>query len=224
MAKPTAPVIIADGGLNSLVALACASDEAVTLGSSRASGACAHVWVPPVFGPTERERAHAVERQIALYNARRIARSPIDDPLRPFHTDAESGQARTQILFAALSHARDHRLSRVIWPLHPGLASDEDGVNLEFAGSIIDRALLVEQLARIDAPAEPLATSIETPHADLTDRQLVEIAQDLSLPVRTLWWWGGSSDEAMRERERYEPLMQVTGLMDQAERRVKMAR
>lgn len=224
MEKTAAPLIVVDGDLGSLVALACASDESVSLGSGRGSGPSAVAWQPPIFGTTERERTGAIDRQTSLLNARRMPKSAKDDPLRLHQDKTESGTVMTQVLFGALSHSQEFGISRVIWPAHPGRLGDDTSIDLDLASTIIDRALLVEQLAKLDADSAQERICIETPHADLTDRQLVEIATDLAVPVKTLWWWGSSQDEAVRQRERWEPLMQETGLWKSSDRRTVASR
>lgn len=208
MAPAPEPLIILDGDLASLVALACASDEAVAIGSGRAAGPCAAVWVPALFGDSQRDRSAAADRQTALFNARRLAKSGIDDTLRA----PEIGPHLTPLLLTALAHAGALGTARVVWAAHPGKAEDESAIDIDQAASIIDRALLIEQLARLDAGSDELRVIIETPHADLTDRQLVELAADLAVPVKTLWWWGGQSDEAHRQRDRWLSLFRETGL------------
>jgi hypothetical protein len=219
MEKTAAPLIIVDGDLGSLVALACASDESVSLGSGRSVGPCAVAWQPPIFGTTERERAGAVERQASLFNSRRLPKSSQDDLLRQQQDSGQTGPVMTQVLFSSLAHARELGSNRVIWPLHPGRVGDDSSIDLDLASAIIDRALLVEQLAKLDADSAQERICIETPHADLTDIQLVEIATDLAVPIKALWWWGSSLDEAVQQRERWEPLMQESGLWRSADRR-----
>jgi len=220
-----APLVIVDGDLGSLVALACASDESVSLGSGRATGPCALAWQPPNFGTTTHERANACERQASLFNARLLPRSPADDSLRHQRDVGQAGPVMTQTLFGSLDHAHELGSSRVIWPTHPGRLGDDTSIDLSLASTIMDRALLVEQLAKLDATSGQERICIETPHADLSDRQLVEIATDLAVPIKTLWWWGSSvDDEAVQERERWEPLMQETGLWRTADRRAVAGR
>ncbi len=207
------PIIILDGDLASLVALACASDEAVSIGSGRTPCPCAIAWIPSMFGDSQRDRSSACDRQIALYNARRLSKSEIDETF----VVPQNRPAETPMLMAALAHAAAQGSSRVVWPAHPGRPEDETAINLDLASSIIDRSLLVEQLNRLDAGPEASGATIETPHADLTDRQLAELAADLSVPVKTLWWWGGQSDEAQRQRDRWLGLFRETGLWKPAE-------
>lgn len=213
MAQAPEPLIILDGDLASLVALACVSDEAVALGSGRAQGPSAQVWLPGIFGESQRDRSGACDRQIALYNARRIQRSEIDDRVLPVGTHG----FETQLLLAAFSHAAQAGLERVLWTAHPGRTADEGAIDLERASGILDRALLVEQISALDRPASAARVRIETPHADLSDRQLAELAADLMIPVKTLWWWGGQSDEAQRQRDRWTGLFRETGLWRPAE-------
>ncbi|MBN4082728.1 hypothetical protein JYS44_00670, partial [Phycisphaeraceae bacterium AH-315-B13] len=224
MEKTAAPLIVVDGDLGSLVALACASDESVSLGSGRATGPCALAWQPPIFGTTERERTNASERQTSLFNARLLPRSTRDDSLRQHQDAGLAGPVMTQVLFGSLGHAHERGSGRVMWPMHPGRVGDDTAIDLDLASAIIDRALLVEQLAKLDAAPGQERVCIETPHADLSDRQLVEIATDLAVPIKTLWWWGSSADEAVVQRERWEPLMQETGLWRSADRRTVVTR
>lgn len=213
MAATAEPLMILDGDIASLVALSCASDEAVSIGSGRSPGPCAAVWVPSIFGQTQRERSAACDRQIALFNARRLNKSEADQGLRQIG----DGPHLTPMLLASIAHAQAHGSDRVVWPAHPGSAQNQAEIDLDLASSIIDRALLVEQLARLDSPSGQARITIETPHADLTDRQLAELAADLAVPVKTLWWWGGQSDEAHRQRDRWLALFRETGLWKPAE-------
>lgn len=213
MAGHPEPLILLDGDLASLVALACASDEAVSIGSGRTPGPCAAVWLPNLFGESQRDRSSACDRQTALYNAKRLTRSEVDDAF----VVPQNRPAQTPMLFAAIAHAEALSAQRVIWPAHPGRPEDEAAIDLGLASSIIDRALLVEQLARLDNQHGSAGISIETPHADLTDRQLVELAADLAVPVKTLWWWGGQSDEAHRQRDRWLGMFRESGLWKPAE-------
>lgn len=213
MAGTPEPLIILDGDLASLVALSCASDEAVAIGSARAPGPCAVVWLPPIFGDTQRDRSAACDRQIALFNARRLPQPGNDAGLG---LAGEKG-SETGLLLAAIAHATTSGSTRVVWGAHPGRPEDDQAIDLDRASSIIDRSLLVEQLARLDRPVGATTISLETPHADLTDRQLVELAADLSVPAKTLWWWGGQSDEAQRQRDRWLGLFRETGLWRPAE-------
>ncbi len=213
MAGTPEPLIILDGDLASLVALSCASDEAVSIGSGRSPGPCATVWVPGIFGDTQRDRSAACDRQIALFNARRLNPNEPGGGL----LQIDDGAFETPMLFAALNQARQSGSDRVIWPEHPGRTADETAIDLERAASIIDRALLVEQLGALDRPTGSPRIAIETPHADLSDRQLAELAADLSVPVKTLWWWGGQSDAAQRQRDRWLGLFRETGLWRPAE-------
>ena len=213
MAGTPEPLIILDGDLGSLVALSCASDEAVSIGSGRSSGPCAAVWVPSIFGDTHRDRSAACDRQAALFNARKLNSNDHVEGLRQIG----DGPYETPMLFASIHQARTNGSDRVIWPEHPGRTADETAIDLERAASIIDRALLVEQLGALDRPAGSPRIVIETPHADLSDRQLAELAADLSVPVKTLWWWGGQSDAAQRHRDRWLGLFRETGLWRHAE-------
>lgn len=215
MSEGVDPFLILDGGLGSLVALSCSSDDAVSIGSKRASGPSATVWLPGGYGESGRLRRDAVARQAVLLNARNLTAQTVDGLNQTTTVGGGAGgiHPQTRLLLDAVLQARRCGCTRIVWPAHPGSGIDSESIEVEKAALIVDRALLVEQLVNLDASSNATRISIETPYADLSDRQLAELAADVSIPLKTLWWWGRASDEAQREFERWEMLFRTVGLI-----------
>ncbi len=97
------------------------------------------------------------------------------------------------MLLSAAIEAVSFGLSRVIWPIHAGAAKD---VNTDALADVCDRALLAGQLVGLDvaragaADGAALVRSvrIETPYADLTDAELMDLALDMDVPLNACWW------------------------------------
>jgi 7-cyano-7-deazaguanine synthase in queuosine biosynthesis len=95
------------------------------------------------------------------------------------------------MLLSAALEAASLGLSRIIWPIHAGAAPEVDVAAL---ADVCDRALLAGQLvgldlARLAAGATPTrGVRIETPYADLTDAELMDLALDMDVPLHACWW------------------------------------
>ena len=215
MPSGVGPLLILDGGLESLVALSCTSDDAVAIGSQRAAGPCATVWLAPLGVESHRQRRDAVGRQAVLLNAKLVGGLSNDEGnSHSAQNDQASGlHPQSRMLLDAAEQARRCGCTRIIWPVHAGAAIDSESIEVDRAALSIDRALLVEQLTNLDAPTSAARISIETPYVDLSDRQLAELAADVSVPLKTLWWWGRSGDEAQRAHERWDALFRMVGLV-----------
>jgi hypothetical protein len=89
---------------------------------------------------------------------------------------------------------------RVVWSVHAGVPGRPEELDLDAASREADRALLVTRLLALDAESHGVQSiRIEPPLADLTDRQLVELALDLDAPIRLCGWWSDvGSDEHAR--------------------------
>lgn len=177
-------MIVLDGGLGGLiacwVAFVASKRSADRLSGSDGRGNLA--WIAAPSMPTFAQRARAAAKQADLCQCRVVegSPSPVDSP--------------TQLLLAAAEVARSQGLSRVVWPIHAAEMRESFGVgddasDLDVASGICDRAMLVSQLAALDVTAgnvvEPCR--IETPYADFTDRQLVDLAVDMDAPLWAAW-------------------------------------
>lgn len=177
-------LVLADGGLPGLVACAAAWGEQG--GSPRRP--IPLVWCPPTGTLSQNQRRLAASRQAQFYSLSFVA-VPGEEAIPHAPTP---GQRLTHTLVAAAYFAAGHACARVVWPVCPGgsgAAADElDPARLADA---TDRALLVTRLAGMDGPEHGCPSiRVDTPHADLTDTQLAELAIDLDVPVHLCWWWG----------------------------------
>ena len=161
-----------------------------------------------------------VERQVTLcglasFTDREILRAAAfnDDAADTLIARAHT----TAMLVSAAVEAIRSGLSRVVWPIHAGPAPE---IDLDTLADICDRALLVSQLMTIDQPRVAVgrygagkpptgngtsggggagsssgeAIKIETPYADFTDGELLDVALDLDVPLAACWWC--TSDES----------------------------
>lgn len=193
------PLIIADGGIASLLA---SWTEGICTpaagGGGRSGGGVEGVggvggiggpilWfpgaqvIPPALVASSLE---TVRRQAELCHAAELiihadAASIIaDDP----PTLRAAGLRQTGMLIAAAVEAARRGLSRVIWPIHLGGPDNPAAIDLPTVADACDRALLVSQLIQIDLTGGR-ELRIETPYADFTDRQIAELALDLDAPL-----------------------------------------
>ncbi|MBM4108824.1 MAG: hypothetical protein FJ255_08450 [Phycisphaerae bacterium] len=171
-------LVIANGGFLSLLALAMAR-EAVT--AAGGSGMKPIAYLPSLGGATATVKRDAAIRQADLFDAE-LVEAPV-----PSQAASAVGEAQTRLLVAAAYAATARQAALVVWPVRAG-AGDE--VDVTQAARALDRALLLTRLVALDADEhhQP-AIRIEAPFADLSDRQVADLALDLDLPVRECWWW-----------------------------------
>lgn len=105
---------------------------------------------------------------------------------------AEAGarQVLSHILLEACAEAMKLDVSRLIWPVHSGAATEAD-LRTDMIADICDRSVLASQLASLDAPRTgpgSRGVRIETPYADLTDMQVAELIVDFGAPLAACWW------------------------------------
>jgi hypothetical protein len=81
----------------------------------------------------------------------------------------------------------------------------------------MNRSLLVSQLVTLAmGPAEQRQVRVRAPYADLTDRQVADLAIDMDAPIWTCWWMSPAipddlRSEAERERVKWSTLMKESG-------------
>lgn len=125
------------------------------------------------------------------------------------------GEGETRMLLDASAAAVRRGIARVIWPVqHLG---DGSASHLDVAARAVDRALLVTRLVALDADAHELPSfRIETPYADLTDRQMAELAADLDAPAWLCWWLAKPptqrSSAAQQAAARWTTLLEEAGI------------
>jgi hypothetical protein len=163
------------------------------------------VWFPHDDRPARARRRDAVIRQVDLCSLAGMSERntlrfdcPTQNAATPnaaaLPEHIGSGAKTTAMLLSAAIEAASFGFSRVIWPVHAGAAKD---INTDNLADICDRALLAGQLIGLDlaragnsAANTPLVRGvrIETPYADLTDAELMDLALDMDVPLHACWW------------------------------------
>ena len=177
-------IVLSDGDVASLVALKSAAEMAQGGESS------------VLLVPRRADRLRVLSRQAAAHRAEIL------------ETVTESGRD-ADMLLAVGRRAGEKRVSRVVWPAHGGVAGDPESVDLDRASAIANTALLVERLLEIESAVAP---AIEVPFADLSDRQIAELAADLGLVPGEVWWTGRSSDDQVLAAERWGAAFDAAGV------------
>lgn len=137
-----------------------------------------------------------------------------------------AGLWQTALLVSACAQAAALGIGRVLWPIHhgppiatgagdagdlSGLVNAEPGeIDLGWLSATTDRALLAGQIASIDlarvvatpgdqARAGRAMVHVETPYADFTDAELLELALDMDVPLAAAWWCERDAPQACAE-------------------------
>jgi hypothetical protein len=158
---------------------------------------------------TNRARRVAIEAQARLYELD-LADAQGDLRGPGAHGLFGAGLSETLHLITATYQGAQLGCDAVVWPVQfAGNAPDAEKIAL-----VVDRALLVTRLASLDSAEHGRpAIRVDTPYADLTDRQMVDLAIDLNVPVELCWWWdpGAKDENSARETERWVPVLQSLG-------------
>jgi hypothetical protein len=198
---PGPPLIIVDGGLGGLSA--CWAECVCRPDRRRSDPAEPRgiAFFPLGPGAPGRERRLRAVRLQADLCGMSVVEGTLDQA-------APRGFAASRLLLAAAEVAALSGITRIIWPVHPGSRArrtpgpgpDQDGVDLDAAADICDRAMLVGLLARIDGEGGPAPRggggpmTIETPYADFSDYRLAAHAVDLDAPLWACWWCEHDAD------------------------------
>ncbi|MCC6285154.1 MAG: hypothetical protein IT439_07630 [Phycisphaerales bacterium] len=190
--------VLSDAGLASLVACAVASERGC------ADAPALVLWAGDAEDGLVRE---AAARQAELFNL------PFAAVTLP-GCGRGSAPAESMLLLSAGYEAARRGARELVWPVQPGGSEPGDWPELDHLAACVDRALLVSRLVALDAETHQRPDfRISTPHVDLTDRQMADLAADLGVNPQTCWWWGRETDEAKRESARWTGLMQSYGLV-----------
>lgn len=206
----TRSLIISDGSLAALVACAAARESLIASGVDEKSPRPI-VLFTPVGDETNHARRVAIEKHARLYELDMVdAAADLRGP--GAHGVDGGGLHQTLSLITATYQAATLACDQVVWPIQIGGQSPD----LESVARVIDRAVLVTRLASLDGAEHGRpAIRIDTPYADLSDRQLADLAIDMNVPVEHTWWWpgaqSGKSELAARELERWFPVLQSLG-------------
>lgn len=158
-------------------------------------------WFPTDDRPAREKRRAAVQRQVELCALAGMSERSVvkfePSVHATVHEAISSGARTTAMLLSAAVEAAGLGLTRVIWPVHAGAARE---VDTDLLADVCDRALLVGQLVGLDrsriAHGPGGGIRIETPYADLTDAQLMDLALDMDTPLHAAWWCLNDDDKA----------------------------
>lgn len=205
--SPSRTLVISDGSLASLVAAASARESIVSAGGDERAARPVLLFVP-AGDETTHARRGAVERHASLYDLEIVdATADLRGP--GAHGSFAAGLAETLTLINATYLGASKGCDLIVWPVQFAGPLDVDRV-----ARVVDRALLVTRLASLDSVDLGRPTlRVDTPYADLTDRQLADLALDMNVPIESLWWWklGSKSELAGAEMERWVPALQSLG-------------
>jgi hypothetical protein len=200
-------VILSDGGVESLLACAMASEQ------QQLSGNDASILLPGWWEWTEEIDLMisavdpAIVRQAAVYGLDIFPQQSVYPPDDP-HALGESsiGSIQSRILLEAAQIAIRSGIRKVVWPvriMRPENASVIEGFVDQIAMAI-DRGLLASRLASLDATQDTAVdVVIETPFVDLSNDQMLDLAGDLAIPLETCWWYNARTLPNAQERFGY---------------------
>ncbi len=153
-------LIIDDGGLTALLATLLAPDPGKLV-----------LWTPPLEGPAVEETLAIARRRSDALGCDSVHSGGRADP-------AGSGFGVARMLLGACDAAQKARCGVVVWPVNRGDRVDE------MAG-FADRARLVGFLADLESGGG--GPRLETPFLDMTDVQVLMLAEDADAPMGEGW-------------------------------------
>jgi len=191
MNHPGKVLVLADGGLAGLVAIAAAREAVSAYHVPQPVGQETPrpmvMFVPRDASQTDL-RSTAVRAQAQRYDAEVVA-APLGVGGLSIQ-GGDSGLADSISLSLAAGLATAAGYPEVVWPATFGAPVEPDTIDLDAASRAIDRAALATRLAALDSGEHRIPSiRIKTPMADLSARQLAEVALDLNVPVEMCWWW-----------------------------------
>lgn len=203
-------MVIDDGSLGALAACVSARIEHLRGGTLPSADG------PVVWAAADEDTEGKRRREAAAAHAAHCEFDIVEGSVCDVGSETGGGRRETAMLLGAAWAAVRLGISRVVWPVHR--LGDGESPSLEAAAKAVDRALLVTRLMSLDADEHGVPSfRIETPYADLTDRQMAELAADLDAPASLCWWHratGTSStlaDLAATERRRWTALLSDAG-------------
>ncbi|MGB0766321.1 MAG: 7-cyano-7-deazaguanine synthase [Phycisphaeraceae bacterium] len=167
-------VVLHNGGLHSLVA------SALLLGDDPAPRlTLVHIDDGREARPTRR---HFLRKQALAMNITRVTELSIPHLFGHGYGRAPDGGplgmlTRPQLLLAALTEAKHQQAEAVVWPVSVG-----GDPNL--GAQATEQAVLCEHLAQSEADQVP---RIETPLAEMTDQQIIELGGQLGVDWSLAW-------------------------------------
>ena len=118
-------------------------------------------------------------------------------------SECSAGAIQSRMLLEAGQIALRAGIRRVVWPIRvmrPEMNVPVDELVDQIA-QVIDRAVLTARLASLDAgEGTAVDVVIETPFVDLSNEQMLDLADDLAVPLETCWWHHGRTLPNAQER------------------------
>lgn len=223
MNHPGKVLVLADGGLAGLVAIAAAR-EAVSayhtpLPAGQETPRPMVMFVPRDANQTDL-RVGAVRVQAQRYDVEVVSAPLGVGGLNIQNGDSGLADSISLSLAAGLATAAGY--PEVIWPVSFGHPGEPDDVELDGLARAVDRAALATRLAALDSDEHGVPSiRIKTPLADLSARQLAEVALDLNVPIELCWWWkaaelaggmaSGATSVAIEQRHQWAALFTQLG-------------
>lgn len=170
--KPT--LILASGGLRSLVATAAAASA-----QEKARMIFLHLKDGRTNAAVRLDHLRMQAEQYRIADVIELELPHLRSAEFASERDAEHAAplVRPQVLLTALAQAVELGAGRVIWPAQVG--GDYDTI-----AAVTEQVILVQHLAQLDHAALP---TIETPLLELTDAQVVELGGQLEAPWVMAW-------------------------------------
>jgi hypothetical protein len=206
-------LVIADGGLPSLLAAAIEAERRLVGGGG------------VLLMPWATAEPAATDQAVAVASIARFLRHDVAEPCLapPDVGDAlPPGMRDSMCLLTALHTARLAGCERVVWPIQYHNDDSSIGGDLDRIAAAVDRAQLIGRLALLESPRSGSdAVRIDAPLVDLTDAQIADLAVDVDAPVYLAWWWRTLADRraealAAAERRAWLPALRDAGWIDAA--------
>lgn len=163
------------------------------------------IWHPvEVWGPHEARRL-AVERHAEIFSAQELLIADVAEAGLASNHDG-GGVRQGLLLLTALAMANEMGCAKLVWPI-------QGGYDPERVGRLVTMAQLAGEMAELEQEGGSVALSL--PIVDLTDAQMVDLADDLGLPMQTFWPCERTTPEpcgACHECLRWQAAFDQTGL------------
>ncbi len=204
LAAPGRAIVISDGSIAGLIALAIATEETVRRENLR------QLPSPLVWAAWPDDTPPALRESAVAGHAEMLGAVRLDESAPLKRASESDGAWANRILLRAGTLALANGCRRVIWPIqHPGQIPDQPA-SVDLIADALNRATLLSRLVSLDAAGAGLPEVIyETPFVDLSDVQLADLLTDLSLSPQSCWWWGGTDPLAARQRTRWDQALHM---------------
>jgi hypothetical protein len=181
-------IILSDGGLSSLVACCAVGEELALAGVAPAETHQHAIILPAITQPAAALLQHkASAAQADLFGLGLCGQDV--RPLAHALPQADADEREAVELLGALLLAARLGCERVLWPVSAGAG---ESVDIDRLAQITERSLAAARLASASSGARAaVRLVVDTPYAELSDRQLADLALDMGVPLASVWWSGG---------------------------------